>query len=117
MDGVTQRPGPSWTGRNHRRLDTQCRPFHYHHGSRTRNLYLCGCRNSGSDHLRFFTKQSIVDLFQEAGLDVTSIVALGTGPSGSRLERLLALAGERTIHLQRLNPPRRALACARVALR
>ena len=51
-------------------------------------------------HLRFFTKQSIVDLFQEAGLDVTSIVALGTGPSGSRLERLLALAGERTIHLR-----------------
>jgi 2-polyprenyl-3-methyl-5-hydroxy-6-metoxy-1,4-benzoquinol methylase len=51
-------------------------------------------------HLRFFTKQSIMELFRGAGLNVTSIVALGTDPSGSRLERLLALAGERSAHLR-----------------
>jgi 2-polyprenyl-3-methyl-5-hydroxy-6-metoxy-1,4-benzoquinol methylase len=48
-------------------------------------------------HLRFFTKRTIVDLFEGSGFAVTSVIPLHTDPSSSRLGRLLSWGGDRTL--------------------
>jgi 2-polyprenyl-3-methyl-5-hydroxy-6-metoxy-1,4-benzoquinol methylase len=48
------------------------------------------------DHLRFFTRQSIRDLFHTCGYDLQQIAAIHTDASGSRFGRCLELLGRRT---------------------
>lgn len=47
-------------------------------------------------HLRFFTKRSMIELFERAGLDVVSVTPTTTEPGGSRLGRTLRVLGRST---------------------